>query len=78
MSAWRFLAMATDHDDLRIDGRAVWDVEWRATRLDPVRLQHPRQRHRFGIDDIGDRHRSVRFAARELSPNCGAFDLPET
>jgi hypothetical protein len=77
---WRAVHVGFENDGLTLDGLDVWTQRWRpAAGAPPVRLAHPAhptQFHDFGIHEIGEVARPVRFAACELSNGVWGFYVP--
>ncbi|WP_156034296.1 hypothetical protein [Bosea sp. 117] len=75
-SGWRAVHVGFDHDDLVIDGLAVWSLPWRTEAGPPVRLEHPAhpgQLHDFTVHSVDDGRSATRFAAAELSNGVWGF-----
>lgn len=78
---WRAVHVGFSNDGLQIGGVAVWDQRWHSAGEPPLLLPHPAhpgQTHRFGIYDVGEGSKSVRFAAAELSNGVWGFYAPGT
>jgi hypothetical protein len=75
---WEAAHVGFDHDDLVLDGLAIWSLPWREEGAAPVMLAHPAhpaQRHAFTIYNVDDGMRATRFAAAELSNGVWGFYL---
>ena len=75
-SGWQAAHVGFDHDDLVLDGLAVWSLTWREEKGARVMLAHPAhltQQHEFTIYSVDDGTRATRFAAAELSNSVWGF-----
>lgn len=76
---WRVAHIGFEDDGAKIGSIEVWKETWRRVDSPRVILPHPaypNQRHGYGIFEIGDERRPVRFAAGELSPGVWGFYVP--
>lgn len=79
MTDWRVAHIGFIEDGAKIGGIEVWKETWRRVDSPRVILPHPaypNQRHGYGIFEIGDERRPVRFAAGELSAGVWGFYVP--
>jgi hypothetical protein len=73
---WQAAHVGFDHDELVLDGLAVWSLEWHREDSEPVSLPHPAhptQQHAFTIYSVHAEGRAARFAAAELSNTVWGF-----
>ena len=79
MGEWQDVHVGLVGDAVQIRGFLLWQVEWRRTSEDPIKLPHTRYRHQhhlFVIYEVGPLDDQVRFAAGELSNGVWGFYVP--
>jgi hypothetical protein len=77
---WRHAHIGQAGDRLTLDGRRVWQEDWRWVGGKSVTLPNPlepAQTQSFMICEVGNARRPVRFAASKLPSGLWAFYIPD-